>query len=81
MLDVKVESFEDLTEEEKEDASNNGSGKEYASYIRITHNGKPLYLDSDAMEPEDATFTRDLAWIAGAIKKAYELGKEDGIRR
>ena len=62
MKKVKLARFEDLTEIEKENASNNGSGKEYASYIIIEdESGRRVY--SDAMEPEDCTFSRDLSWI------------------
>lgn len=64
---VKRLYFKDLTEEEKLNVSNNGSGKEYASYISIEDDkGKRIY--SDAMEPEDATFGRDLNWILTELK-------------
>jgi len=76
MLEVKYEKFEDLTPEEKNNVPNNGSGKEYACYLRVRHNGETILLESDAMEPEDTVFYRDLSWIPGIIKKAYELGKE-----
>jgi len=74
---MKIEqiTYSDLTEEEKDEGlSNNGSGMEYASYIRITHNGETLYLESDAMEPEDAIFYRDLSWIAPTIRACYQIG-------
>lgn len=78
---VKIEQlcFNDLSEEEKEDVPNNGNGKEYASYIKVTHNNKVICLESDAMEPEDAVFYRDLSWIINMLKKCYELGKSDKI--
>lgn len=44
---------------------------------RLTHGGKTVAIYSDAMEPEDAVFYRDLNWISKAIKEAYELGKRD----
>lgn len=46
-------------------------------YLLITQDGKILYLESDAMEPGDACFSRDLKWIKGAIEKAYKIGTED----
>jgi len=65
---VKVISYEDLTAEEKEDVSNNGSGKEYAGYILIEDkDGRRIY--SDAMEPEDCTFSRNLSWILDELRK------------
>lgn len=73
----KVESclfFDDLTEEEQENAPDNGSGKDVATYIRITDNdGSRVY--SDAMEPEDVTFYRDLSWIVSELEAAYSQGK------
>ena len=75
---VTLQSFDDLSEQEQDDAYNNGSGKEYASYIRVKHNGATILLKNDAAEPEDATFSRDFNWIMQAIRQAYELGFNDG---
>lgn len=72
----KVESgldFDQLTEEEKENAPNNGCGKDMATYIRIT-DGWGTRVYSDAMEPEDATFHRDLSWIAIELQEAFDAG-------
>lgn len=77
MLEVVLEDYDKLSDEEKEHCSNNGSGKEYASYIRIIHNGETILLESDAMEPEDTIFYRDLNWIIPTLRKCYELGKID----
>jgi len=64
---VKVISFEDLTKEEQDSAPNNGWGKEDASYILIEDSkGRRIY--SDAMEPEDVRFYRDLSWIVDELK-------------
>ncbi len=77
MLKVTIEDYEHLSDEEKETASNCGCGKEAADYLRVLHDGKTILLESDAIEPEDKTFYRDLSWISGAIKTAYELGRKD----
>ena len=77
MLKITSPQFEELTEDERKSVSNNGSGKEYASYIRVEHDGKTILLESDAMEPEDAVFFRDLSWIMDIIERAYEIGKID----
>jgi hypothetical protein len=77
-FEVTSLNFDDLTASEKANAANNGSGKEYANYIRVTRNGKTAYTESDAMEPEDARFSRDLNWIAQALRDAYSAGVEDG---
>lgn len=55
----------------------NGSGKEYATYLIIKHNETILAVESDAMEREDAVFHRDLSWIKQALETAYKLGYED----
>lgn len=75
---VQVQDYESLSPEEQMAASDNGHGKEWANYIRVTHNGQTLYLENDAIEPEDKSFRRDLNWIVDAILKAYELGRIDG---
>lgn len=68
--------FDDLTEEEQEDVPNNGNGKEEANYIRIIdEEGTRVY--GDAMDPEDATFKRDLDWIKDELEKAYTQGRID----
>ena len=67
-------SFEDLTPEQASEVSGNGAGKEYATYIKATHLGKVLWIQSDAMESEDATFGRDLSWIRSALNQAYNIG-------
>ena len=65
---VTVVQFEELTDLEKDSVSNNGCGKEYASYLIIEdENGRRVY--SDAMEAEDATFNRDLSWIRDELTK------------
>ena len=79
MLESRIEDYYELTKEEQENVSNNGRGKEHASYIRVSHNGKILLLESDAMEPEDTCFFRDLSWVQEIILKSYELGRIDGI--
>jgi hypothetical protein len=77
MLKVELQDFDALTDAEKMGASNNGCGREWANYLRVTHNGETLFLENDAMEPEDIRFTRDLSWVRDAILKAYELGRVD----
>lgn len=78
MLKVNLVSFEDLTEEEKEIQPNNGCGKEYANYIKITDGYKTVMILSDAVEPEDARFSRDFRDVVDAIEEAYKIGIRDG---
>ena len=75
---VEQYSYDELPEQIKTDyLSNNGCGKEYASYLIVKHNGVILRYESDAMEPEDAKFYRDLSWIKDALIESYKLGRED----
>lgn len=78
---VSIIDFNDLTEDEKEIQPNNGRGKDYAQYLKIEHNGRTIAIESDAMEPEDVTFSRDLYWIKSALEKAYELGKNSSSEK
>ena len=55
----------------KDELPENGVGSEDASYIVIDIEGyQKIY--SDAMEPEDARFSRDLNWIAGELFDMYK---------
>jgi hypothetical protein len=64
---------------DRSELPNNGAGKQYASYLVMEHEGQILRVESSAMEPEDASFGRDLSWIPDAIRQAYEIGKLDSI--
>ncbi|MFA6199076.1 MAG: hypothetical protein WC679_01555 [Bacteroidales bacterium] len=71
---VEIIGYNDLSEQEQKNASNNGWGKEDANYIKISFKGVPILIESDAMEPEDATLSRDLSWVKSALEEAYHLG-------
>jgi hypothetical protein len=58
---------------DKDTLNNNGSGKEWANYL-IIEDGAHNRVYSDAMEPEDATFCRDLYWIADELQTVYNAG-------
>jgi hypothetical protein len=75
MLKITIESFDDLSEEERSRAPNNGVGKQWANYLRVTHDSDTLLLKSDAMEPEDTTFTRDMSWVVDVIRTVYQIGR------
>ena len=76
---MKIEnlSWDDLTASERASVPDNGCGMESANYLRVSH-GEMISLYSDAMEPEDAVFYRDLSWISGAIERAFKSGYLDG---
>ena len=73
-------SFEDFTKEEQDEwcLSNNGYGREPAGYLVIRVDDKIVRVESDAMEPEDATFGRDLHWIGDALAEAFKYGQKLG---
>jgi hypothetical protein len=70
MPTVTICHYEELPEwADRESLSNNGSGKLYANYL-VIEDGDYRACYSDAMEPEDATFTRDLNWIKRELERA-----------
>jgi hypothetical protein len=77
-FEVRLVGYSDLTDEEQESQPNNGCGKEEANYIKVFYNDKVYFIESDAMEPEDASFCRDLGWVAQALEDTYYLGLKDG---
>lgn len=58
--------------------SDNGSGKEYANYLLI-EDGDHRACYSDAMEPEDRSFLRNLKWIKTEIERAASV-RDDRLK-
>ena len=54
-------------------------GCQGSAFLRVIHNHETIILECDAMEPEDAVFTRDLSWVARAIREAYTYGFSDAL--
>jgi len=75
MFEVRMLNYENLTTEQQEEQPDNGSGKESATYIRVMNEGKVIALKSDAMQPEDCVFYRDLNWITELLRDCYEMGR------
>lgn len=80
MINVKFQYKTELPEEYKESLSENGCGSDEAKYLVVRHNEKIIFVESDAMEPEDARFSRDLNWIKGIIELVYKIGYQDAIQ-
>jgi len=80
---VECCSYDELLPEHLKDnsLSDNGCGKEYATYLIVKYKGKIIRFESDAMEPEDARFYRDLSWIEDALLEAYYLGMRVATNR
>jgi len=70
--------FHQLPEDAKEDMPSNGCDKEDAGYIHIAWDDGTHEYHSDAMEPEDAKFSRDLAWVVTLLKKVADLSFDAG---
>jgi hypothetical protein len=68
-MKIKVIGFDNLTEDQKINVPDNGSGKEWANYIHIEWDDGTESLFSDAMQPEDASFSRDLSWVPEVIAR------------
>ena len=81
MIKIEQLRYEDLTPEQQSEASNNGSGKEFAGYLKVTFGDQILGLFSDAMEPEDACFFRDLSWVTEIIEKSCKLSQDAGYKK
>lgn len=76
MLKTKIVSSSELPKE-SEMFIGEISDTDYATYLLVYHNDKLIRCESDSMEPEDAVFYRDMAWISSAIEQAYHLGQGD----
>jgi len=72
-MKISICSYEDLLEEEKDDFYDDG----YRSYLVIDWGGGEREIYTDGMEPEDATFARDLSWIINLVEKAYKKGYQE----
>ena len=51
---------------------------DFSNFMIVKHGDETINVVNDYMEPEDATFIRDLKWIAELLGEVYELGKLDG---
>lgn len=45
------------------------------SILIVENEGKVIFSRSDGGEPEDQSFGRNWAWVAGMIERAYNLGR------
>lgn len=72
-MKVEILSFEELSPEQQEEHAYG----EDDTFLIVKHKGKIIRVESDGMEPEDASFVRNLSWIAEALDEAYDLGWTD----
>ena len=52
---------------------------DYSTYMIIKQDGETIFCGSDYMEPEDATFGRDLKWVREKLLEVYGIGVMDGF--
>lgn len=73
-LKVTVSDYDDLPDDLKADSS------PYSQpFLIVKHGDELLTFEASNMEPEDATFWRDLKWVAPLLVKMYNLGRIDAI--
>ena len=80
MFEARIESCEDLTEEERMlllPVDEEDCKYSYGKFLRVLYNGDTILLESDNIPQEDVSFVRDLAWVRDALIKCYELGKSE----
>ena len=69
---IELVNYQELLKKYNQDGrfvSENGCGSECASYLVLLKNGEVYAIESDAMEPEDAMFYRDLSFIQSWIEE------------
>lgn len=80
MYTVGIRKFDDFSKEEQKIWCDSDSRwrKEDAHYIVETIDDKIIAVHTDAIEPDNAFFNKDLAWISLALINAYKLGELKG---
>lgn len=74
-MKVSIVTYDDLPDNERQ-AYGEGWRAECAGYLKIEHLDDTVEYFSDAMEPEDARFYRDLGWIPQVILNAFAEGRK-----
>jgi hypothetical protein len=78
VLTVRVVDYNNLPENLQDTVPSSYYEEIRTHYLLVEVDGNIIRVENDCMEPEDATFYRDLYWIKDAIEKAYEIGKDEG---
>lgn len=73
---IEVIDAQDLSDEMKD--TYDVEYDDCSNFMIVKHCDETICVVNDYMEPEDATFTRDLKWVAEMLEEVYELGKVDG---
>jgi hypothetical protein len=75
-LSIEVIDAQDLSDDMK--GTYRVEYDDCSNFMIVKHGDETISVVNDYMEPEDATFTRDLRWITELLGEVYELGKSDG---
>ena len=74
-LEIEVVYAQELPDEMK--SAFDVEADDCSTFMIVTHNEECIIVVTDYMEPEDATFRRDLSWIPKLLNDVYLLGKGD----
>ena len=78
MITVETVYAQELPAEVKTDLEIGGDN--YGTYLIIRRDGEIIFIDNDCMEPEDATFGRDLKWVKEMLLAVYDIGVTEGTK-
>ena len=69
---VKMCKYNDIPADRREEQPSNGCEKEQATYLVIEWDDGAIQIQSDAMEPEDCRFYRNLSWVKRTLEKTMK---------
>ena len=69
---VKICGYNKIPANRQEEQPSNGCGKEQATYLVIEWDDGAIQIQSDAMEPEDCRFYRNLSWVKRTLEKTMK---------
>jgi len=79
MLTVKIVDYNNLPENLQDKVPSSYYDIFRTHYLLVEIDGTTIRVENDCMEPEDATFYRDLYWIKDAIEEAYRIGRDESF--
>lgn len=77
MITIETVNAQDLPLELQEECG--VEDWDYENYLIVKRGEVTIFIQSDYMEPEDASFNRDLSWVPVLLQKMYDEGLYDGI--
>lgn len=75
-MQISVHQYDDLPQDVKDSIDPFPSWDQPWFIVFRFPNGE-VEVYNDNMEPEDATFVRDLEWISHVVQRAFEAGKKE----